>query len=517
MKMVSSDHAIDVILIYPKTGVDLGATVAPPHAVLAIAAPLLKSGYRVAVIDQRVEENWRRKLKDALAQNPVCIGISTMTGTQISFALQAARLVRDHGRGAVPIIWGGAHPSSLPEQTLEHDLVDIVCIGEGEETFLELTDALSRRRPLNAISGIAYKDGGKTVVTAPRPLCDVETLLPVPWELVNVESYIHRDFYLKGTTRSMDIGQTSRGCPYQCGFCSSATLRQRKWRAMSVEKSLERILEPVKRFNLDSVWIRDDEFYIDRKRAFEICRGIIRSGLKFKWYSSGTRIDVFNRATAEEIQAFKASGADTLKFGAESGSNRILKLMQKGITVEDTVQANLKARAHGIIPVFALIIGFPTETFDDIHQTIDLFSRLKKENPQAQFEVIGTFAALPQTPLYPLALQHGLKPPDHLEGWIDWLSDDYDLAGRIIPWFNADERKKIGNITYMSILANSSLNAIGGISQPGLRMLLRSLFLPFSRFERFRLRRKWYRFAPELAAARALRKKIFYRKECRIY
>ncbi len=506
----------DVILIYPKTGVDLGATVAPPHAVLSLAAPLLKAGYKVAVIDQRVEEDWRESLVKALKQKPVCAGISTMTGTQIYFALQAARVIREHTDGAVPIIWGGAHPSSLPEQTLDHDLVDIVCVGEGDITFPEIVKALSGKRPLEGIAGIAYKDGDRKIIAPGRALCDVEELLPVPWELVEVEKYIHRDFYLKGMTRSMDIGQTSRGCPYQCGFCSSATLRQRKWRAMSVEKSLKMILEPVRRFNLDSIWIRDDEFYIDRQRAFQICQGIIRSGLKFKWYSSGTRIDVFNRATTEEILSYKASGADTLKFGAESGSDRMLKLMKKGIRVEDTVRANLKAKAHGIVPVFALIIGFPTETFEDIHQTIDLFVRLKKDNPRAQFEVIGTFTALPQTPLYSLALQHGLQPPDHLEGWIDWLSDEYDISGRIIPWFNKQERNIIGNITYMSILANSSLNAIGGISQSAMRLLLRSLFYPFSRFERFRLRHKWYRFAPELRAARTLRKKIFYRNESRI-
>ena len=126
-------------------------------------------------------------------------------------------------------------------------------------------------------------------MTPKRVLLDVETLLPVPWELINVENYIHRDFYIKGTNRSLDIGQTSRGCPFQCGFCSSATLRQRKWRDMSVEKSLDRILEPIKRFNLDGIWIRDDEFYIDRNRTHKICEGIIKSGFKNKmvyiWHS----------------------------------------------------------------------------------------------------------------------------------------------------------------------------------------------------------------------------------------
>ena len=502
---------IDVILIYPKTGVDFGATVAPPHSVLAVAAPLHKKGYKVKIIDQRTDPDWHSHLIDYLQKNPICVGISSMTGTQIYFGIETAKAVRELTNGKTPIVWGGPHPSTLPEQTLQSEYVDAVCIGEGDITFMEMVDAYQTNAPLNHVQGIAFKNGNQTVVTSPRPLLDVETLLPVPWELIDVNSYIHRDFYIKRTKRSLDIGQTSRGCPFQCGFCSSAALRQRNWRAMSVEKSLERIIEPVRRFSLDGIWIRDDEFYIDRNRAYKICEGIIGSGFKIRWYTSGTRIDVFNKSTDEQIAMLKRSGADTLKFGAESGSDRILKLMKKGICRDDTIKANLKAKRCGIIPVFALMVGLPTETFDEINQTIDLFIRIKKDNPNAQFETIGAYTALPQTPLYDLALKMGLTPPQTLEGWIDWLSDEYDIEGRKIPWFSYLERKKIGNLTYMSILANSARNAIGGVESDFMRFILKSIFVPISGFERFKLRRKWYNFAPELALARYLRRRLFYR------
>lgn len=406
---------------------------------------------------------------------------------------------------------GGVHPSSVPEQTLENNYVDAVCIGEGEETFLEMVEAFAAKRTLDRVKGIAFKNGNKIIVTDPRPLLDVEKLLPVPWELIDVDKYIHRDFYMKNTRRSLDIGQTSRGCPFDCGFCSSASLRQRKWRAMSVEKSLAHIIEPVKRFNLDSIWIRDDEFYIDRNRAYKICEGIIKSGLKIKWYTSGTRVDVFNRATDDEVIILKKSGANTLKFGAESGSNRILKLMHKGICWEDTVKANLKAKKFGIIPAFSLMVGFPTETFAEINQTIDLFIRLKKDNPQAQFESMPAYTALPKTPLFDLAVKMGLKPPQTLEGWITWLFDEYDFEGTKLPWFSYSERKKIGNLTYTCILANASNNAISGIESNFLRAILRLVFMPIIHYERFKLRKKWYSFSPELDIARYLRKKIFYK------
>ncbi|MBF0594828.1 MAG: B12-binding domain-containing radical SAM protein [Candidatus Omnitrophica bacterium] len=504
---------VDVILFYPKTGVDLGATIAPPHGLLALAAPLLHKGYKVRIIDQRVDTFWRSNLIESLKKNPVCVGISSMTGTQIFFALQAAKIVREFTNGRVPIVWGGAHPSSLPEQTVNSEDVDIVVVGEGDDTFVELVDAIAGHRLLKDVQGIVFKDAGAVIKTPSRPLLDVENLLPTPWELLDIEKYIHRDFYLKNTFRSMDIGQTSRGCPFLCGFCSSASLRQRRWRAMSVRKSLENILEPVRRFKLDSIWIRDDEFYISPERVNGICEGIINSGIKLRWYSSGTRVDVFNRSSRDLIEIIKRSGADTLKLGAESGSDRILKLMNKGICRADTLKANLKAKSHGITPVYALIVGFPTETFDDINQTIDLFVQLRKENPQAQFELIGAYTALPQTPLYDLAIKHGLKPPERLEDWVDWLSDDYDLTGQKLPWYTPQQREYIGNITYMSLLANASGNAINSIGNPLLRNFLKFFISPTSHFERFKLIRHWYQFAPEMTLIRYLRRVIFYSKQ----
>ena len=501
----------DIILVYPKTGMDLGATIAPPHSLLAVAAPLYRQGYRIKIIDQRTDPDWKRNLEDLLETGPLCVGISTMTGSQIRFALEAARVVRKGTDGRTPIIWGGPHPSILPEQTLADENVDIVCVGEGEITFSEIVSALESKQPLTGILGIAFKDGGRVITTPARPLVDVETLLPVPWELLTVEHYIHPDFYLKKSLRSLDVGQTSRGCPFRCGFCSSASIRQRKWRAKSVEKSLGEILEPVRRFRLDGIWIRDDEFYVNRERTRGICEGIIKSGLKIHWYTSGTRADLFKRYSDPDVELFKRSGAYTLKFGAESGSNRILKLIEKGITREDTIEANLKAKKHGIIPVFALMVGFPTEIFAEINQTIDLAMRLMRDNPRAQTETIAPYTALPGTPLYGLALEMGLKPPQFLAGWANWNFDEYDFEGRKLPWFSSAERRKVGNIAYISVLSNAILNAIGGIKNVLLKNVLRIFFKPVARYYRFRLRRKYYTFYFDLMLVRYLRDKIFYR------
>jgi radical SAM superfamily enzyme YgiQ (UPF0313 family) len=340
---------------------------------------------------------------------------------------------------------------------------------------------------------------------------DVEALLPVPWDLVDVEHYIRPDFYLKNSPRTLDIGQTSRGCPFRCGFCSSAGIRKRQWRAMSSERSIALIEDAVRRFNLNGIWIRDDEFHVDRRRTSEICEGIIKKKLDIRWYTAGTRVDLFNRASDEEIALLRRSGAYALKFGVESGSNRILELIDKGVTWQEALRANRKAKKHGIVFGFSLMMGFPTETMEEIHRTVDLARQIRADNPGAQLETIGTYTPLAGTPLFALALEHGLEPPDRLEGWIDWDFWEYDLPGSRIPWFDYRGRKRIGNIGYYHTLAHALPNLIDSVSSRPLRSVLKTLSAPVATYSRLRIRHKRFDFAPELAILRSIRGRLLRR------
>lgn len=480
----------DIVLIYPKTGMDIGSTVAPPHSLLAIAAPLDKAGYKVQIIDQRID-GWKVKLAAEITLlKPIFIGISAMTGTQIKFAMGIADFVRQHSD--IPIVWGGPHPTLLPEQVLASGLADYVCIGEVDETIVQITQRINLGM-------------GERIFTSHLP--DIEKLLPTPWHLINVEDYIHPDIYLK-RGRFLDIGQTSRGCPFNCGFCSSASIRERKWRAMSVDKSVDMIGKAVKDFNLDGIWLRDDEFYINSNRAASIAEGIVP--LNIRWYTSGTRVDLFNKTPEEQVELYRRSGAHTLKFGAESGNDRILKLMGKNITREETLEANRKAMRHGITPAFALMLGFPTETFEEIEETINMAKQIRRENPQAQFETMAVYTTLPGTPMWDMAIEHGLKPPIRLEEWTDWNFDEYDPEGKRIPWFNREERLAIGNLCYLSMLSNAVPNVIDSLENPIISKLLKISYVLPHKYYQWRFFGKHYRRSWELNAIRYLRQRIFY-------
>jgi radical SAM superfamily enzyme YgiQ (UPF0313 family) len=222
-------------------------------------------------------------------------------------------------------------------------------------------------------------------------------------------------------------------------------------------------------------------------------------------------VDLFNRASDEEIALLRRSGAYALKFGVESGSNRIMELIGKGVTWQEALEANRRARKHGIVFGFSLMMGFPTEKMEEIHRTVDLACRIKADNPGAQLETIGTYTPLAGTPLFALALEHGLEPPNSLEGWVDWDFWEYDLPGKRIPWFDSRGRKRIGNIGYYHTLAHALPNLIDSVSSRPLRMAFKTLSAPVAAYSRLRIRHKSFDFAPELAILRSIRGRLLRR------
>jgi radical SAM superfamily enzyme YgiQ (UPF0313 family) len=482
----------DIVLMYCKTGMDIGSTCAPPHNLLCVAAPLVKVGYKVKIIDQRVNHDWGFDLLNELGTHPIFVGISAMTGTQTKFAMDCAKIIRQF-KDSIPIVWGGAHPTLLPQQVLDTGLADYVCQREVDETIVQIAQ------------DIANHKAGK-IINSPLP--DVEKLLPEPYELLDIEQYIHPDIYVKNSPRTMDCGQTSRGCSFRCGFCSSASIRERRWRAMSSEKAIDMIKDNVKRFNLTGFWLRDDEFYISQQRAAQISEGILP--LNMRWYTSGTRVDVFNKTPDEQVALYRRSGAHTLKFGAESGNNRILKLMNKGITREETLEVNRKAKRNGIVPAFALMCGFPTETFEEMDDTISLARELRKTNPQAQLETMAVYTALPATPMWELAVENGLKPPTKLEEWCDWNFDEYDPDGKRIPWFNLRERQAIGNLCYLSMLSNAAPNVIDSLTNKSLKYFMKVAYPIPHKYFQWRFFNAHYKYTGELKVIHELRKRVFY-------
>lgn len=492
----------DVIMLYPKTGEDIGGSVTPPFSIIAASSFIHQEGYKVKIIDQRVDKNWKKTLSGEMkTSNPLFVGISCMTGSQIGFALEMA----DHARSIsdAPLVFGGIHPTILPEQTLQDGRVDIITMGEGEETILELAHALEKKKPLSEIKGIGYKgESGKIALNPMREFLDVNKLPDTPWELIDVEDYITPSLYISDRKRMMDIGETSRGCPYRCAFCCSSAVKKHLWRSMTAEKAISMISSAVNRFKLDSIWIRDDNFYVDKKRAEEIFRGIIKEGLDIKWYTAGTRINAFNEMEPGFIELMKKSGCDAVKFGAESGCNRILEMVKKGQTREDILAANRKAKKFDITPSYAFMGGFPTEKTEELMMTVDLMVQIPKENPKAIVESLCMFTPHPGTELFEMALKYGLKPPEKFSDWASWSY--YNEAQTV--WLTEKEKSVLKNATDVCIYGGNLIKALKTEKNPLKRYMFLAIFSPLAKYYNYKWENKKFGYDPMLKGIRLARK-----------
>lgn len=425
----------DVVLVYPTTGFAVqGLSIDIPMSLLTVASTVV-GDYNVKIIDQRMDCGWEQLLKDELKTDPLCVGVSSMTGQQLNHALEISKIVKEYGSKA-KVVWGGVHPTLLPKQTLESEFIDIVCVGEGEITFRNLVDALANRRGLADVKGIAYKENGEIIQTPSEIPTDLNALPKLSYHLLPVEEYIGSQGRFEEGVRSL-LFLSSRGCPWRCSFCCNPKLSKSRWRAMKPELAYERAAELVDTYKLDAVTFHDEEFFVDKARAEKIAEMI---GNQFEWWTQA-RMD---RLAVMDLSKLEKCGMRAVQPGIESGSPRILQMINKGETVDDFLDANLKLAKTGIIPLYNFMMGFPGESKEDILQSVDLAVRLLEDNPKAQISGFYVFVPYPGTELYNKALEYGFEEPRSVAQWAVFNRQHLKT-----PWIQ-------GNLDLMTSLLNSS-------------------------------------------------------------
>jgi radical SAM superfamily enzyme YgiQ (UPF0313 family) len=270
-------------------------------------------------------------------------------------------------------------------------------IGEGEQTVVELADAVAGGRDLGEVPGIIYRSGDGVRKTRPREYIKDLDDLPMPaWDLL--PSY---KAYKPSSTRFSrpPVGSiiTSRGCPGECTFCDRSVFG-RAWRGHGADYVLEMIKENIRRHGIRSLVINDDTFIVNRKRLIRICEGMIKEKLNLSWACSA-RID---EMTPEKLQFMKRAGCFQIAYGIESGSKEMLDLMKKKTSpdrmrevVEDTKRAGIRTKGY-------FIIGHPGETVETIRETIEF--ALSTPFDDAQFTFLTPF---PGTEVYQIAKESG--------------------------------------------------------------------------------------------------------------
>ncbi len=380
------------ILIYPDLTYSELQRPAPPYSVLFIANALQKAGIDVEVFDLRYD-TIDEVVRSATTSTPGYIGLSVMTGPQIRNALEVAGALRQE----VPdtkLVWGGIHPTILPHQTLHHPYVDLVIRGDGERAYTQLVQNVS----LNRVQGLVFQRGNTVHSGGLAPPTDMASV-SVPWGLIDPRRYI-----IRGRTSAL----TSRGCPHRCAFCYNAVLRQpwRGWTAQQCQKELDQFIA----MGAEDLLFFDDAFFTNKPRVRKLFPYFRREGLT---WTAELRVDQLTRALARNA---KQAGCQCLFFGAESGSPRMLQLLNKRITVHQLIRSSQIAKDEEIRADYSWMIGIPTETPKDRRATISTIKAMHRINPTADF-VIKIFTPYPGTPLFNLALKEGAILPETLTGW----------------------------------------------------------------------------------------------------
>ncbi|MEW6605997.1 MAG: radical SAM protein [bacterium] len=422
-----------IVLLFPHTGYNKPSEQILPLGLLYVSAPLVQKGHSVTIIDQRKEAGWRDALRRAVSKpQTLAVGITTMTGPQIEHAMEIAQAVRKMAP-ELPIVWGGVHPSLLPEQIVQSEMVDIACVGEGEISFSELIKALEERKEWSNVPGICYRKNGKIVSTNSPPLYDLEQLPPLPYDLLDLSSYQTQPLRIKRASLPVI---TSRGCRFRCAYCYNTKFYQCSWRGMSPEKVMEQITTLVKNYNAGGIFLLDDNFFGSRHRVEQIFKMLIESGLGVHIYNANCRVDFLHRSSSEFLQLMRRAGVEQIFVGVESGSDRVLNSIYKDIKVEQVLEINRNLRDAGIIPVYSFMAGLPGETRLEVEQTLELMVRLREENPQAKLYKLSLFVPMPGTDLFERCKEMGNEFPQRLE---DWSNYDYDHVNLT---YLSDEHRK---------------------------------------------------------------------------
>jgi len=429
---------LTVILIYPQTGIREISL--PPFSLMAIAAILEKRGFRVKIIDARVERDYRKKIQESLAENVIFLGISSMTGSQIRNGLEIARIVRKQA-SEIPIVWGGFHPTLLPRQTVKHALVDIVVKGQGETTAAELAECLTGKRRLEEVKGLLYKKKGKILETPERSPENVNSFPPMAYDLVDVEKYLVHD------VSPRTIGYiSSRGCPHSCGFCAVSKFYAGKWSGLEPERVANEIENLVDRFGVNGIKFLDDNFFVDKERVRQICEVIVERSLNIKWNAS-CRCNYIVGYDTNLLSSMKKSGCHTIEFGGESGSQRILDMISKEIHVTDILRSAEICREYGFVGAYSFMMGFPYETESDLSVTLALMDSLRKLLPDIEMNMF-IYTPYPETPLYHASIKNGFEPPQDLEQWSQFSHNRV-----VVPWIDDKRRRFLEELSFLSWFA----------------------------------------------------------------
>ena len=420
---------MNILLVYPPLGVFGTYILHPPLSLVYLAVEVVKAGHRVEIFDCRLNDDWRERLVARMGDvDWDLVGVSVMAGLPVKNAAAVAALAREHTTAKV--IWGGPYPTIMPEQTLDLPGVDFAMRGFSILALARLADIMFQGPPYD-VPGLCYRNGDQKVIPPINAEFEIYGHKDLPYHLIekDLERYINTS-----NQRTFPIF-TVAGCPYKCAFCICPVWYKglkKTWVTYPVEDIVEHIRFLHEKWNVGLIYIYDDDSFVNKEHFRRIATRVMEEGINVRFGIRGFRVNELDALDDEDLRFLVKAGITYLHIGAESGSDRVLKIMRKGITVEQIDRINRKlADHHELIPLYNFLSGVPGETMDDLRQTKELMLRLTRENRNAVIFGPAKYIPYPGSKMYEDAVAHGFTTPLDPEGWAR-LDQETDV---VMPWY----------------------------------------------------------------------------------
>lgn len=406
-----------------------------PLGLAYIASYLISKDINVKTIDLEVEDISKDICKLIKKESPSIVGISCNTHTRYK-AFEIVDKIKNEFPN-LHITMGGPHVSFTAENVLRNTKADSVVRGEGEYTIYELFEAIEKNNGFENIKGISYKNQKCKIIhnESREPIKDLD-LLPFPdRNSFNISKY---ELIFPGKNKKELSGHliTSRGCPFNCIFCSASAFSNKRARYRSPSNVVDEIEYLVDELSYKNIYIYDDHFTVSSKRVVEICDEIRKRNLDANFFCY-SRID---SVTKEKFKKMAEAGFNVVSFGIESGSQKILDYLRKGIKIEQIIKAVRICKDVNITVKATFIVGSPGERILDFKKTCKLINKLytiqPKFLPTIGFNGIFIY---PGTEIYKIALQNGILPKN-----FDWTKKYNDLSYFLnVPIYMTKEVKRL--------------------------------------------------------------------------
>lgn len=402
-----------------------------PLALLHISSLLVKDGFEVKIVsDILCHDHIGETLKQC--DDAICLGITAMTGHQISEGLEVASRVKQK-YPQLPIVWGGWHPSIMTESTMKDPNVDIVVIGQGERKFYDLVKSLrdNNQGDLAKIPSLAYKNNGQIVVNKEFSIEDINNFPTTPYDIIDIEKCLIKTEYGSRTLQYI----TSYGCPFRCSFCIEPVVNRRKWVGLSAERVVDEWGYLYRKYEIDAIAVYDSNFFVNKKRVIDICEGLIGNNIKLKWGNANGRIPQLVKYEEEVWELMKRAGLSMILTGSESGDQEVLDLIKKDASVEDIYRFTELCKKYNVRVLFSYMSGIPwsndfkyneRKVNQEIGNILSQIDRLLTISNKNRF-MLYTYTPLPGSELYHKAIEYGFDEPKTPREWGELLYSPEDI------------------------------------------------------------------------------------------